>query len=141
MAVDHNRTGSDVEEARQKAHEGGLPCSAGPDDGNNLSGFYFQIDVAENLPSSFLVVVPKIDGLEANAVFERGQCDGVRLVVYVILHFHEIEDRRGSDECLLKVVVELREFSDGIVELKNSHDEGEKRAFGHKAAANAVSSN
>src|SRR6185437_11002433 len=109
-------------------------------DRDNLSGLYFEIDVAQNLTSAFFVVIREVDRVEANAILERRKSDGGRFVFDVVLHFHEVEDRRGGAQRLLEVVVELRKLANGVVKLENSDDEGEECAFSHKAGANAISS-
>ena len=72
------------------------------------------------------------------ASWKRWQLDGVRPLLHVVLGVQEGEDSGGRAHRLLKVVVELRELADGIVELEDGDDEGQEGAGGEHAGLDAI---
>src|SRR5690242_8710714 len=101
MSIDENRSRTHVKEARQQSHQSGFARAARSDDGDNFSGLDFQIDIAQNLASGFLVVVGEVDSFKAKAVPQWWKNDCIRLVFHVVVHFHKLEDGRRSSQSLL----------------------------------------
>src|SRR6185312_943130 len=140
VSVDQNCAGGDIKKSRQQSHQSGFTGSAGADDGHNLSGLHFEIDVAQNLAGAFFIVIAEIDALETNPILERGEIGSIRLVLYLVFYLHEVEDRRRCAQGLLEIVIELSKFAYGIVEFEYGDDEGKECAFAHYAVADAFPS-
>ena len=79
---------------------------------------------------AFLVVIREVHANETNVLLKQIEADGLRLVSNIIFNLHKSKNLRRCSECLLEIVVELREFAHRIVEFENGDDKSEESAFG-----------
>src|SRR6185295_8705834 len=101
-----------------------LACAAGANHREHFPSSHFQIDVTKNLPRLFsIVVVCEADILEANTLRKLRQSFGSGLVTDRVFGVHELKNLGRGAQSLLKIVIELSEFSYWIVKLKHGNDE------------------
>ena len=118
--------------------ESALASAARSDHGENLAGLHFEIDSVQHVAGVIAVAIAEGDVVKANGArkFAEAFCAG--LFADLIFHIHEAEDFGGGADGLLKIVVELGEFSDRIVELENGDDESEKSALLENVVVNLI---
>lgn len=87
------------------------------------------------------VVVTETHMLEANALMEGRQHNGVWLLADVVAGVKVVENCGRSANRLLEVVVELSELPDRLVQLENGNNEGKEDAFGEDVALDVFASN
>ena len=76
--------------------------------------------------------------LEADALMERRQLLRARFLPHIVLGIKKLEDRRGSAQGLLEIVVEYPKLAHRLVQLENRDDEREEDAFRKEAAFNVL---
>src|ERR1700722_693951 len=126
MAVNQHPSAAGVEKARNQMHQRGLACPAGSDNGQHFASLYVEIDIAQHLTSlaTFaLRSIGKAELLELHVSGKLRQSLGARLLAHVIFKIHEAENFRRCSQGLLKIVIELRELADRIVEAVDSGNE------------------
>ena len=140
VTVDLQTTGSQIEEARNKVDESALPGATGAYDGEHLTPLHFKIDGAEDVAGALLVTVREACAFENDALGERRQRLGSRLLADIIFTLGKLEDLRRCTDGLLEAVVEERELSNGLVQLEDQRDEGKIGTRGESTVADLVAS-
>src|SRR5262249_2641834 len=131
VTIDGYSAGSHIEKSRDKLHQSALAGAAGADDGHNLSGMNFQINVAKNRARGAAndLTVGKANLVKAYTVTKVRHRSCALALFDLIFFIHKTEDFRRRTQGLLKTVVEESEFANGIVEPENRNDENQESRF------------
>src|SRR5262249_2626725 len=106
------------------------------------AGFDFEIHIAQNGQAVGLgLAIGKTHVLKAHALTKWRKRCGSRLVFDFVFFIHEAEHLLRSSQGLLEVVVEESELADRIVQAKDSDDEADESALGHRAAPYLAAAN
>ena len=122
-AVDPDSAGRRVEESRQQAHQGCLPCSAEADQGDDVSGADSQADVIQR-GLARVAGVRETHTVELDHLLDGGQGLGPGGILDVVGMIHVCEGPLHRPQGLLEDVVDSDQALDGL----QQHDEGDDEA-------------
>ena len=131
-AVDPDRAGGDIVEAREQVDDSGLACAGGSDDGDGLAGLGGKGYILQNGHAVFILMGDVIEVHFADDLRGRSRAPGLSLHARDLIQ--QAEDAFGAGEGVLDIGPQDGDLLDGLVEALDIGEEGYDQTEGNGGA-------